>query len=881
MLQRYCCVPPFLRILIVAAFWGLSSVGVSASPAPEEAADLRLGDDVVPVFQSIHLTVDADQETYSGSVSIELQVKAPVEVFHFHSEGPELTSLRLSTGGQAVEVEHAALGDDVVEVSSKKPLVLGDYLLEIEFTNPFDTKATSLYRAVVGEHAYTFTQFEATDAREAFPSWDEPRFKFPYQMTLTVPEKHLAVSNMPVESESEADGWRTTVFAKSPPMPSYLLALATGPFEQVDMPGLGVPARILTVQGQIGLTSMAVEVTPSILKAMEAYFGSPYPYRKLDFVAVPEFWPGAMENPGLITYVDRLLVIDPATATIRQRRSQAGVIAHELAHQWFGNLVTMEWWDDLWLNESFADWMGDKITHQLFPELGADINSTMAGQRIMVADARETSVAIRQPITKTEKIMQDLGLAYSKGKNVLAMFERWLGEETFRKGVLDYLKAREWKNATADDLWRALSKASGQPIDQALATFIDQPGVPKISVEDLGEGKVRLSQERFRNHGAKSEDLQWKIPVILRFGAGGSAHTKAVLLDRPSLEVDLGVEGPLQWLHPNGETRGYYRWSVSADALKALTTEGLPHLSAVERINLVTNSSALLQAGEIGGGTFLGVLTQLAQDPEPMVVSSVVGELGLVDVAFVPDSLQEAYGSWIDAAFSPALDRFGKEKQSGEAETVALVRPRLLRLMAREAEDQEVLDYFRKMGETLLKEPSGVDPTLAGLALWAVVKDGDSKMFDEMQKRAESAKTPTLRSRYLSALGAFEDPALQQRAMTYALEGPIRPNEIFNVVGGIGRTEEGQDQLFQFVMDNWDALGEKLPAQFRSFMPGMAGGCSKERLQVAEEFFGRPEHQGPGVERSMERVRETVRDCVALRERESESVSTFLQAYGG
>ena len=880
MMQRCRCSSIFLRSLMVAVLWSLSSVVVWASPAPEASADLRLGDDVVPVFQSIHLTLDAGQESYRGSVSIELMVKAPVEVFHFHSEGPELTSLRLTTGGEPVDVEHAPLGDDVVEVMAKSPLAEGKYLLEIDFTNLFDTKATSLYRAEVGEHAYTFTQFEATDAREAFPCWDEPRFKFPYQMTLTVPEAHMAVANMPVEEESEAEGRRTTVFAKSPPMPSYLLALATGPFEEVDMPGLGVPARILTVQGQIGLTSMAVEVTPPILKALEAYFGSPYPYRKLDFIAVPEFWPGAMENPGLITYADRLLVIDPATATARQRRSQAGVIAHELAHQWFGNLVTMEWWDDLWLNESFADWMGDKITHQIFPDLGVDISSTMSGQRIMIGDARETSVAIRQPVISTDNMMQDVGLAYAKGKTVLAMFERWLGEETFRRGVLDYLKAREWKNATAADLWKALAKASGKPIDASLATFIDQPGVPRVSVAELGEGKVRLSQQRFRNFGAKSEDLQWRIPVVLRFGAGDAVHTKSVLLDQPAMDVDLGVEGPLQWLHPNGETRGYYRWSVSADALKALAEQGLPHLTAIERINLVSNSSALLQAGEIDGGTFLSVLTRLAGDPEPMVVSAVMNELSLVETAFVPDALKGAYGAWIGAAFGPALERFGTEKQDGEAETVGLVRPRLLGLMAREAQDQEVLAHFRDLGKTLLTEPSGVDPTLSGLALWAVVKDGDAKMFEDMQKRAETAETPTLRSRYLGALGTFEDPALQQRAMSYALEGPIRPNEIFNVIGGIGRTEEGQDKLFQFILDNWDLIGEKLPPQFRAFMPRMAGGCSKDRLQVAEDFFAQPEHQGPGVDRAMDRVRETVRDCVALRERESASVGAFLKTYG-
>lgn len=868
-----------IAVLLIA---GLLIAGPTLAETPpvapiSESVDLRLGDAVVPVSQSIHLKLDAEQEAYSGSVSVQLEVKESTSTFHFHSEGLELTKVHLHRDGDTVELSHKPYGNDVVEVTTASPLALGAHTLDIEFTNPFDTKATSLYRAKSGEHYYTFTQFEADDGREAFPMWDEPRFKIPYQMTLTVPVEHVAITNTPVVSESEEEGWRTTVFAQSPPMPSYLLAVATGPFDLVDMRGLGVPGRIATVKGQGHLTSLAAEVTPPILKALEEYFGSKYPFRKLDFIAVPEFWPGAMENSGAITYADRLLVMDPATATVGQRRSQARVIAHELAHQWFGNLVTMEWWDDLWLNESFADWMADKITHQLFPNLGVDISGTMAGQRIMVGDARETSVAIRQPVLSTDRLMQDVGLAYSKGKTVLAMFESWLGEETFRRGVLDYLKAREWQNATAADLWAALAKASNKPLGETMATFIEQPGVPRINVTLLEGGKVRLAQERFHNHGAELEDHLWRVPVVLRYGAGDAVQSHTVLLDKASMELDLGVEP--DWIHPNASARGYYRWNLPADSLKALAERGLPHLDTVERINLVSNVSALLRAGDVDGGTFLAVLTQLAGDQEPMVVSAVMGELGLVELAFVPDELQDAYGAWVGEAFGPALERFGQEKRADEPETVTMVRPGLLRLLGDEAEDEAVVAYFKGLGKAYLENPKGVDPSLAGLGLRTLARDGDAKLWEDFQARAEGAKTPWERSLFLGTLSAFDDPALQQRALEYAMAGKVRPNEIFTVIGGIARTEEGQDKLFRHILDHWDRMAELLPPQFRGFMPQMASGCSKERLQVAEDFFGKPEHQAPGVERSMERVRETVRDCVALRARESASVATFLGAY--
>ncbi len=241
-----------------------------------------------------------------------------------------------------------------------------------------------------------------------------------------------------------ADGWQTVTFKKTRPLPSYLLAIATGPFETVEIPGLGVPGRIVTVQGQSHLASLAIRVTPPILKALESYFESPYPFAKLDFIAVPEFWFGAMENPGAVTYADDLLLLDPAMATVAQRRRQAGVIAHELAHMWFGDLVTMEWWDDLWLSESFADWMGDKVTHQVFPEFAVDVTAAQSTQNILGQDARATTEAIRRPIDSVASVLQGVGLAYAKGNAVLGMFENWLGPEVFRRGVGAYIKANAW-----------------------------------------------------------------------------------------------------------------------------------------------------------------------------------------------------------------------------------------------------------------------------------------------------------------------------------------------------------------------------------------------------------------------------------------------------
>ncbi len=336
------------------------------------AADLvRLGSDVVPTAEAVSLTADPRSDDYSGSVVVDLQVKKATPTFRFHAEDMTLASLKLTKGNKAVDVTHAKGEDGTVLVTAAKPLQPGKYTLSIDFTNKYNRQAVGLYKMTVKDGTpYLFTQFEAIDARRAFPCWDEPGFKIPYELTLNIPEQYDAVSNTTVASESKSGGRKVIRFARTKPLPSYLIAVAVGEFESTPIEGMSVPGRVIAPKGQGRLTKLAAEITPPLLAALEKYFGSKHPFEKVDLIAVPEYWAGAMENPGAITYRDTVLLLDPAVATPAQRQNLIRVTAHELAHMWFGDLVTMEWWDDLWLNESFADWMGDKITDQVHPELG-------------------------------------------------------------------------------------------------------------------------------------------------------------------------------------------------------------------------------------------------------------------------------------------------------------------------------------------------------------------------------------------------------------------------------------------------------------------------------------------------------------------------------
>jgi alanyl aminopeptidase len=856
-----------LGALALASGWAL--------PAPVEAG--RLGRSVVPTFQAVELAVDAEQTDYSGTVRLTLEVREPTDHFSLHARDMTLESVSLQGPDGPVDTTYGIEGD-LLTVRAAAPLAVGEHTLAIDFEGPFNTQAVALYRMEQDGLAYAFSQFEAADARGAFPCFDEPEFKIPWQLTVRVPEAHIAVSNTPVENETSEEGWTTYVFQKTKPLPSYLIALATGPLDTVDMPGLGIPARIVTPKGQARLASIAIEQSPPLLKALEAYFGEPYPYAKLDYIAIPEYWPGAMENPGAITFASGILLLDPESASLAERRRLAKVIAHELAHMWFGDKVTMEWWNDLWLNESFADWMGDKITNEVFPELRMDLEVVRDAQGIMGADAQPTSAPIRRPVESTETLLQDVGIQYNKGKAVLGMFEAWIGPEVFRRGVLDYIKANAWGNATAEDLWAALDASSGKKLAHALATFIDQPGLPLVGVELVGEGQVRLTQRRFGGEGVTLDAQTWAVPVALRLGGPGGSETRTVLLEGPEAVIDL--ETTPEWVYPNVDGVGYYRWQVPDTMLTRLTEEAPAPLDAAERMDLVGNLSALLNAGVIDGGRFLASLRTLADDPEPMVVGSVLDQLEELQQAFVPADQEEAFAAYVRRALRPVLDRIGMLPRPGEAETAALVRPRLLGWLGDAGRDPQVRRFAVEQAAAYLEDPGSVPSSIASVCLSLAAMEGGEPQFEAMRQRFESASTPSERSRYLLSLGAFRDPEVVDRALDYAFSGPLRPNELFTIPRGVRETPAGAERAWRWLTEHYAQIGARLPGEYMAYMPYFAAGCSAERLEAARAFFDATEHQAQGTARTLSRVADGVEECLALRAREGASVREYLEREG-
>jgi alanyl aminopeptidase len=865
----------------------------AAAAAAPDSAPPRLEHDAVPTFEAVELTLDPEQTGYRGTARVDLKVHARTNVLRFHARALTLDDVALRGAAGDVRVSGIErLQPDQARVRLAASLEPGDYQLSIRFHNEYDTRAVALYRVVTGGRGYLFTQFEDTEAREAFPCWDEPEFKIPWTLTLTVPARDLAISNTPIVRETPQGAMKRVEFMKTRPLPSYLIAVAVGPFETVPIRGMSVPGRVVTVRGASAMAGEAANATGPIIRSLERYFGRPYPYEKLDLIAAPEFLYGAMENAGAVVFADRALLIDPHAASPDQRRRVTGVIAHELAHQWFGDLVTMKWWDDLWLNESFASWMATKVMDDVFPENRSGITTLYGVERALTIDARPSTRAMRSKVVGATSLGQTANeLTYNKGEAVLDMFEGWLGREKFRQGVLLYLQRHEWGNAEAHDLWQALGTVSGQDIDAAMSTFLDQAGEPLVTVEPLGGGRVRLRQQRFLTVGQESgAPVTWRIPVILRVGAGGASKVQRVWLTERETIAQVGPRAP-SWIDPNADASGYYRWSVPDAMLDSLVAHRR-QLTPRERIDLVAGLGAQLRAGALHGDRFLSLAAPLANDPAPEVVRAVVGVLNDLWAPLTTERDAEAFQGFLRSTLQQSLARYGATPRPGEPVSVALMRPDLLFVLARVGHDSRVMAYAESLGRAYRRNPSSIPASLAetGIVLGAV--NGDRALFDEYRRRFETTNVPIERPLYLAGLGSFRDPALREAALDYALHGPLRPQEPLMIPSAMALNSLGadagrgsaliySDEVTEWMLAHFDELRAKLPPNFGTRIMNLGGGYSADRVRRLRAFFADPAHKVQGGDPTLQRMSDAIEECASVHTRESQRVERWLSLHVG
>lgn len=850
---------------------------------------LRLGDTAAPVRYAIDLTVVPNEDTFQGSATIEMRFKSSSDLLWLSATELKISEASMVAGGKAVGVKVIDGGKNFAGFQFGSA-VSGAAALTVKYQGKLSRNSSAgLFQLRDGNEWYAYSQFEPTDARRAFPCFDEPGFKVPWQMTLHVRRGDMALSNTAQISETpEAGGMKAVKFGVTRPLPSYLVALAVGPFDAVSAGKLGkTPLRVITPKGRGGEAKYAAEAIPQLLAKLEAYFGSPYPYEKLDSVVMPvsNF---AMENVGLITYGQSMLLSKPETDSINRQRGCAVVVAHEMAHQWFGDLVTTSWWNDIWLNEAFATWLEGKIVDEWKPEWGMAVTTVDNTQGAMGLDSLVSARKIRQPIEADDDIANAFdGITYEKGAGVIKMFEHWVGSDVFRAGVRRYIRDHADKNATTAEFTAAISAAAKKNITPVFNTFLDQAGVPVVSAALDCSGKLaklKLEQKRSLPVGSKGgADQAWQIPVCVKYGVGGKVLRECEVMADPRTEVELKGGACPGWVLVNDSQAGYYRVAYGGDLLsKVFLGEGVG-LSAAERVGILGDVRALVTAGQISPKAALALVPALAKDPERRVAESGFAIALLVKSRGVPEELEGKASAYLREMFGARAVELGWTPAAGESDERRLLRQGLVPQMASLAEQKELVAEAQALAAGWLKDRKGIAPELVGSVLRVAAQVGDRALFDQLRAAAKVEKDARLRTVILDALGSFRDPELAKAGLALVLGDDFDIREsFFSLLFGPGGYEKNQDLRLAFVKANLDGLLKKLPREvggdFAANLPFVgAGYCDAGRRAELEAFFGDKVKGYTGGPRNFAEVLELVDLCIARKAALGPEIVEFLR----
>jgi puromycin-sensitive aminopeptidase len=832
----------------------------------------RLPHNVRPLSYDIELSAAPTRADFSGRVTMQLDVQRAAETtrIEMHARDLGLADAVLRVGGEEVLLSIALDPDSqTVAFFAPRPLPAGRVELQVAFAGQLNPSMHGLYLASDGKDRAVCTQCEATDARAIFPCFDEPEFKASLKWTLRTDRGLTALSNGPLDQLLSEDGTSTYRFHATRPVSSYLAAVAIGDLESsAETTVNGVPIRIYCPRGKVAQTRFAHEYTERLLPWYEEYFGYPYPYGKYDQVAVPGFDAGAMENIGLVLFRQNLLLMEPQAASWRQEKNIARVVAHEFAHMWFGNLVTMRWWDDLWLNEAFAEWMAHKVTHALRPDylIWSDFQDDK--NRALADDALPTTHPIWTPVETPEEAIEMFdAITYQKGCAVMRMLENFLGEAPFRDGLRAYMRAFAEKNATGADLWQKLAEASGRPVGALMQSWIAQPGFPIVDVAVSESGRaLRQSQRRFfsspRDSQAENDQL-WSIPLVVRYEDDEGTHEHRFIMDGGTHEEPLPGRGPLRWVCANAGEMGFYRVRLDRPLLAALLRDGLPHLSPVEQMGLIEDQWALVRnaTGEIG--PFVDVLAGFSETRDHNVLRAVVDRLYTLDLILKDSGDRDArlrLRAWIARLFGDHLAELGYAVRPGEEQNQIQRRALLISAVASLARVPEAIASAEALAEVERAEPRAVDANLAGTFVNVAAKFGDEARFDAFvstfgERRSRGAP-PQEVLRYLYALPAFRRAELVRRTLSLIEDSTVPQESIGVLMGQLLSQRHSQDLAWEAMKSGWPTLRERVGDMGLSRLVEAVGCLRPAQRADVVAFFQR--NVPKGAERALARALEAM-----------------------
>ena len=836
-------------------------------------APYRLPRTVEPRRYELTLTPDLADNTFAGEARVELLVHEVTAEIILNALALDILSAELvADDGRAHEGRVTLQEQDERAVITLATTVEpGTWFLHLTFTGVIDDKLRGWYRSTYTdddgtEHVIAATQLEPTDARRVFPCWDEPDRKAVFAVTLIVDHGLFVVSNGPIEEDTDlGNGKRQVRFANTMPMSTYLVALVVGPLAATEPHDAdGTPVRAVSRPGSEHLAEFSIELAEHSLRFFSDYFDIGYPADKLDLIALPDFAMGAMENLGAVTFRETLLLIDPATASRVELERIADVVAHEIAHMWFGDLVTMRWWNGIWLNEAFATFMELLCVDAFRPEWHRWVTFGTTRGGALAIDALASTRPIEFPVARPSEAEEMFDpLTYQKGAGVLRMLEQYLGADVFQRGIAGYIARHRYGNTETTDLWDAIEDASGEPARTTMDSWILQGGHPVVSVTATDAG-VELRQQRFRFAVDAADDgTRWRIPVLLRAGvAGGDVVHRRLLFDDETTTVDLG--GPPDWVLVNEGGWGVYRVQYDGGLFRPLL-DRVEHLDALERYSLAEDTWALVLADRAPLDHFLDLARLLAADEDnPNVWSVLLGGLDLLERS-LPEERKPEVRDLVASLCRPVLDRLGWAADPGEPETRRTLRAQMIRALGILADDHDVQARAGDVVDKLGSDVTAVDPDVAGAAVAVVAHEGGEAEFTEYLRRWREAATPQEEQRYLYALAGFEHPPLTQRTLDLALDEVRSQNAPF-LISHLLANRVGGAQAWAFLEGHWDDVLGRFPEPlFDRMLEGLLTQHTPEAAARIRGFLGT--HPLPGRAKQVEQLLERLEVNVAFRTR--------------
>ena len=873
-----------------------AEVSVSSATEPPPG---QLDRSVEPVLYSLELKIDPSQDLFSGTTSIDVAINTPTELIWLHGKDLDVSEVYLiDSDSNRIEASYdEKLDSGVALVSFAETVNAGDATLHFVYTAPFNSSVNALFKVERGGEFYAASQLESTGARQVFPGFDDPGFKVPFDLTIISKEDDATITSTPeVEAEELGDGFVRHSFARTRPLPTYLLAFAVGPYDVVEFGMLPansirdreVPLRGITAKGLGPRINYALENTPEILGALEEYFGTPYPYAKLDLIAVPESFGGAMENPGAITYDEYLILMDE-NSPASQRRTYTDVHAHELAHMWFGNLVTPVWWNDIWLNEAFATWMMYKASDAYWPEGEFDRETQKGALDAMSGDSLVAAREIRQPIARNEEIAGAFdGITYQKGGGVLKMLERFVGEEAFKEGVRLHMERHKDDTSTAEDFIDSLATGSGHSeINAAFKSYIEQSGVPliaaRVNCEDEQRPLLEVSQTRYAPLGSAIDPHAntWNVPMCVSYLADGSQKNTCAMLSERSQTIELEADSCPTQLHPNADGAGYYRFTMDGtwwDGLLANSAD----LAPAEALALADSLDAAFRAGVVPAKTYVGGLSALLNHDSWDVVDAAMGNLEKISSVIDVDHLGPVENAF-RALVGPKFDQLADATDTGSK----LLRQRMQRFLiviAKDAEMREPLALQAAASIGLNGEPDADAAPASELeTIYSIgVQDIGAPFFDLLLEQAIATQDPTFRNSATGALARVEDPILVAKLQQALIDGAFKGTDFVGILFRQMARAATTELTYEWFKANDEAVIKLIPESFRSSMVPALGGafCSLQRADDWQAFVESHGDKLPGYERELAQATEEIRLCAALKQAKEAELITAFSAYG-